>query len=221
MGFVPAVEIKPYGDGPVLLDEIKPSQDRINKLCSNKLVAAEFGAFRQRVFFTRQDVSDNDLKNQPDSAIILDPDDGAARVQEMAATDLANYDQSKSSEIDNLFTIAALPRHLRVNPGAAPSGEAIKADESPMVEHILNHQREMGEALVDLCGLLGIDAEPVWRNPEPRDQLREAQVVSEYAMLGVPWQVAAGKFAGWDADDLIDAASAAPTGTEPGTELLT
>lgn len=220
LGFVPAMSIHPYGDGPTLIDEIKPPQDRINKLCSNKLVAAEFGAFRQRVFFTRQDVTDNDIRNQPDSAIILDPDDGQTKVQELGATDLANYDDSKSAEIDNLFTIAALPRHLRVNPGAAPSGEAIKADEAPMVEHVLNHQREMGEAIIDLCALLGVDVEPVWRNPEPRDQLREAQVVSEYAMMGVDWRVAAAKFAGWDADELVEAGTVAPTGSEPGSELL-
>ena len=90
-----------------------------------------------------------------------------------------------------------------------------------MVEHILNHHREMGEAIVDLMGLLGIDAEPVWRNPEPRDQLREAQVVSEYAMMGVPWQVAAAKFAGWDMDELTDASTATPTGAEPGAETFT
>lgn len=220
LGFVPAVQINPFGDGPVLIDEIRPSQDRINKLVSNKLVAAEFGAFRQRVFFTRQDVDQFDLRNAPDSAIILDPDDGAARVQEMSATDLANYDQSISAEIDNLFTIAALPRHLRVNPGQPPSGEAIKADESPLVEHIYDHQREIGEAMTDLLSRLGIDAEPTWRNPEPRDQLREAQVVREYAAVGAPWQTVAQMFAGWTQDDVAEVQAAPPTGTEPGTELF-
>ena len=220
LGFVPAMEVAPYGDGPALIDEIRPSQDRINKLCSNKLIAAEFGAFRQRVFFTRQQVTDYDLRNVPDNAIVLDPDDGNAKVQEMAATDLANYDNSKNAEIDNLFTIAALPRHLRVNPGSPPSGEAIKADEMPLVEHILNYQREAGEAVTDMLALLGVDAEPVWRNPEPRDQLREAQVVAEYVMMGLPWQAAAQKFAGWSEEDIADAATTAPTGTEPGAELL-
>lgn len=220
LGYVPAVQINPYGDGPVLIDEIRPSQDRINKLCSNKLVAAEFGAFRQRVFFTRQDVQPSDLRNQPDSAIILDPDDGQTRVQEMSATDLANYDQSKSSEIDNLFTIAALPRHLRVNPGSPPSGDAIKADEAPLVEHIYDHQREVGEALMDLLRDMGIEAEPAWRNPEPRDELSDADVVARYVSVGVPWQVAAQRFAGWDEEAVAEAGTTAPSGTEPGAELF-
>ena len=215
LGFVPAVDVAPYGDGPVLIDEISQSQDRINKLCSNKLVAAEFGAFRQRVFFTRQEVTNYDLRNAPDNAIVLDPDHGATRVQEMSVTELSNYDNSKTSEIDGLFTIAGLPRHMRVNAGANPSGEAIKADEMPLVEHLLNHQREGGEALVDLMRLLDVDAAPVWRNPVPAEELAEAQVVSEYAAVGVPWQTTVARYAGWSEEEILEASIVAPTGTEP------
>ncbi len=220
LGSVPVQVVTPYGDGPVLLDQIIPSQDRINKLASNKLIAAEFGAFRQRVFFTRQQINDGDLRNLPDTAIVLDPDDGQAKVQEMSATDLSNYDSSKDSEINGLFTIASLPRHMRVNPGTPPSGEAIKADEAPLVEALLDHQREMGEGIVEALALAGVDAEPQWRNPAPRNELSEADTVSRYVMMGVPWQVAVQKFAGWSLAEVQEAEALQPNGSEPGANLF-
>jgi len=222
---VPVVEVTPYGDGPPLLDQITPIQDRINKIGANKFVAAEFGAFRQRVFFTRQDVTPFDLRNAPDHAIILDPGDpdGQSRVQELNATDLANYDKAKDSEVDGLFTIATLPRHLRVNPGTPPSGEAIKADEGPFVEAIRDHQRSMAEALADAMRLFGeLEAEPIWRDPEVHNEQAMAATVAEFVGAGVPWQKAVQMYAGWTEDDVAEAEAAAsqPTGNAVGAALL-
>jgi hypothetical protein len=139
----------------------------------------------------------------------------------MSATDLANYDQSKDAEINGLFSIASLPRHMRVNPGALPSGEALKADEGPLVEAVLDSQRELGEGIVDLLTLLNLDAEPQWRNPEVRNELYDADVVSRYSQTGVPWEVPARMFAGWSDDDIAEAQAAQiPTGVEPGTDLF-
>lgn len=205
---VPVFPINPYGYmAPPLLDQISPIQDRINKITANKFVAAEFGAFRQRVFFTRQDLDPYTVRQQPDHAIVLDPGDadGRASVQELGATDLANYDNAKNSEVDALFTIASLPRHMRVNPGAAPSGEAIKADEGPFVEALHDHQREYGQALVGALGLLGIEAEPVWRDVEPHDDLINAQIVSTLVAAGIPWQVAAARYLAMSSEEIAEA----------------
>lgn len=207
-GQVPVVMVNPYGYlGAPLLDQISPIQDRINKITANKLVAAEFGAFRQRVFFTRQELSADAVKQSPDTAIVLDPgdSDAQARVQEMTATDLANYDNAKNSEVDALFTIASLPRHMRVNPGTAPSGEAIKADEGPFTESLTDHQREFGQAYVQALNMLGIDAQPLWRDVVVNDERGSAEVVDKLVASGMPWSVLATKYLGWTPDEVAEA----------------
>lgn len=205
---VPVIPVNPYGYlASPMIDIISPIQDRINKLVSNKLIAAEFGAFKQRVFFTRQQLSPEAIRQQPDTAIVLDPGDGdsKASVQEMSATDLGNYDDAKNAEVDALFTVASLPRHMRVNPGSAPSGEAIKADEAPFIEAITDHQREFGQAFVQAFGLLGVEAEPMWRNPVANDDLSNARVVGELVQSGVPWQALMGRYLGWSPDEVEEA----------------
>lgn len=214
----PVTAVYPFGlDAPCLLDVIAPIQDRINKISANKFVAAEFGAFRQRVFFTEQAVEDEDLQNRPDRAIILDPGDTGrqARVQELSATDLANYDNSLRREVEALFTLGLLPRHLMVNTGVSPSGEAIRADEGPLVEACVDHQREFGAALSHALDLFGVDAAPVWKSPAPEDDLSSATTVRTFVDAGVPWQDAVVRYAGWSDEDVE---AAAPEVT-PGTAL--
>ena len=207
-GQVPAFIVSPYGyQGSPLIDQISPIQDRINKITANKFVAAEFGAFKQRIFFTRQQLDPHAVRQQPDHAIVLDPgEQGAqARVQEMTASDLSNYDNAKTAEVDALFTIATLPRHMRVNPGSAPSGEAIKADEGPFVEALIDHQREMGEAITAAMALMNKDATPIWRDVEVHNELNNAQMVRTLVESGIPWTVAAQKYLGWTPDEIAEA----------------
>lgn len=216
LGQVPMVKVAPYGGGPVLMDAIAPVQDRVNKLVANQLVAAEFGAFRQRVFFTRQEVTSADLVNAPDHAIILDPGEtgeGQPRMQETSATDLGNYESVKQETINALFTIASLPRHMRVNPGSPPSGDAIKADEGPLVQALREHQREIGEALHDALALLEIDADPVWRDPEVNDDLANSQVLGTMVAAGIPWQYAAKQALGWSDEQIAEATRAGQQAT--------
>ena len=204
---VPGVQFSPYDEGQPLIDSITGLQNRINKLAANKFVAAEFGAFRQRVFFTRQEVTPFDLKNAPDEAIILDPGDtdAAARVQEMAATELSNYDNAKNAEVDALFTIATLPRHMRVNPGSPPSGDAIKADEGPFVEAIRDLHNQLGSTLVEAMALLGIDAEPIWRDPTVANELTQAQTVQTLVDSGMPVGALMERYAGWTEEEVTKA----------------
>ena len=221
---VPVFPANPYGFmAPNMIDQISSVQDRINKLSANKFVAAEFGAFKQRVFFTQQQVDPYALRQQPDTAIVLDPgEDGKARVQELGATDLRNYDEAKNAEVDALFTIASLPRHMRVNPGATPSGEAIKADEGPFVESLRDHQREFGETLMSAYALIGVEnVEPVWRDVEPHDDLINAQVVSTLVGAGIPWQVAAQKYLGMSEEDVREAQALIQSQTPSGVDDFT
>ena len=205
---VPVVPCQPYGfQAAPLLDQVKPIQDKINKLSANKFVAAEFGAFKQRVFFTRQQLDPFDVRQQPDTAIVLDPGDSDARasVQELGQTDLTVFDHAKDKEIDAFFTIAALPRHLRQNMPGHVSGEALKADESPFLEALHDHQREFGEGMVEAMRIMGIEATPAWRDTSPRDEFRNAQTLDLLVRSGLPWQTAAQMYMGFSSEEIADA----------------
>jgi hypothetical protein len=95
---------------------------------------------------------------------------------------------------------------MRVNPGSTDaSGEAIKADEGPFTESLHDHQREFGQAFQAALDLLGIEAEPVWRDVIVQNDLNNAQVVSQLVQAGVPWQIAAQKYLGFTPDEINEA----------------
>lgn len=222
---VPAVPVLPYADGPVLIDTLHPAQDRVNKITSNKMVAGEFTAFAQRVFFTRQDVQPYDLRNAPDHAIVLDPGDadGKASVQQLPSGDLTGYIRDRNDEIDNLFTLGSLPRHMRVNPGAPPSGDAMRADEGPFVQAVEDNQRELGEALVSGLALLGVDADPIWKSVAVDDRGSNAQAFAQTTAAGLPWQMTVREYLGWTDEQVVEAETYLQGTTEPdalGAALL-
>lgn len=205
---VPVFPCNPYGDmAAPLIDRIAPVQDRINKIITNQFVVLEWSAFKQRVFFTRQDLDPWDVRQEPDSAIILDPGDADAKasVVELGGSEIGGYDAIKDKTIHSLFTIANLPRHMLVNPGVNVSGEAIKADEGPFVSAIHNHQREFGQAFAAALALCGIQAEPVWKDPETRNDQTAAKTVMDLVTAGIPWQTGAMRYLGFTPQEIQEA----------------
>lgn len=186
-----------------------PIQDKINKLAANKMVSAEFAAWRQRVLLTTQDVPDATLRPSPGGWLVLDPggetEEGkapATQVVELQATELANYDNSKSSEVDTLFTLCQLPRHLRINPGSPPSGDAVRADEAPYIGMVQAHQKAYGATWADVAQAIGYNVVPAWRPAEVANDEAEARTVAAYVTAGVPVDVALEYVAGWPEERL-------------------
>lgn len=210
---VPVFACEPWGyQAAPLIDQIAPIQDKINKLSANKFVAAEFGAFKQRIFFTRQQLDPYAVRQQPDHAIVLDPGDaeGKASVQELGGSDLKIYDDAKAAEIDALFTIGMLPRHLRANLGSHVSGEAMRADEAPFTQSLKDNQREFGMALEEAFRLIGVEASPLWRDVEARDEFKQAQTTDLMVQAGVPWQTAVVRFGGMTPEEVAEAEENTP-----------
>lgn len=210
-GKCPVVPFKLDRSGRSWLHDAIPVQDKINKLAANKMVTAEFLAFPQRYALTDQVIPEGTLRYSPGKMLKLDPGGGLdeegkgiapTSVGEFTAADLETYDKAKNAEVDTLFTIKLLPRHLRINPGTPPSGDAVKADEGPHTSYVRNTcQKLFGAAWSDVQQLMGNDVVPVWESPEVANALAEAQELDYLVRSGVPL-LAALRRTGWTPDEI-------------------
>jgi len=132
------------------LANVVPLQNGVNKLMSDMLVAAEFGAFSQRWVISNADKLDQ-LKNAPNQIWTIPAGDGVGQqssVGQFSATDLDNYLKAIDRLSTTIGIITHTPKHYFYNQGGDPSGEALIALEAP-----LNHKAE------SRIGRF----EPVWR----------------------------------------------------------
>lgn len=210
MGTVPVFRFARDRRGRSVLQNLVPIQDKINKLGANKMVAAEFLAWRQRWILTTQQIPDDKLRPAPGSVLQLDPggetedgDSPPTRVGEFAATELGNYDNAQAAEVVKFFTIGQLPRHLIVDPGTPPSGDSIKADEGPFISTVLDSQQMYGGTWADLWRALGYDVEPAWTDPRTENLESAARTVLTLNQAGCPVDLAIRVVLGWD-EELLE-----------------
>lgn len=189
------------------LDAIRPFQDRIDMLEIEKVIAGLFGASRQRVFFTHQELEDGDTESSPDFAIVLEPGDrenGQASVTEFNYTPLENYDSGIDKEIDRLYEVADLPKHGRTNTGGRVSGETVKAEEGPFTSMIGGWTGSFDESWREVFALMEITTEPTWREIVTRNEQTEAEIVKTLVDSGAPLEWALKYAMDLDEDALKD-----------------
>jgi Phage portal protein, SPP1 Gp6-like len=226
LGAVPVVRFARAWDGRSKLEDIIPIQDRINKLTADKIVAAEFGAFPQRWVLTNDDPPPGALRPSPGGLWVIPPastspdanEDAPTTVGQFALTELSNYDGTIQTEVNALFTIAQLPRHLLINPGVAPSGEAIKADEGPMVANVRGYRDMFAASWRDVMQLCGVDVEAVFGDVEVHNELTAAQTFRELTTSGMPLRMAA-EFALDLPEEELDELDALPLPPQPGAAV--
>lgn len=192
-----------------LVATLIPTQNRINKLEANKMVAAEWTAHRRLAIMTKQQIDDDTARLRPNRATVLDPggdgDTAPTSIWEGSAAELSNFDDSIRTEIDKLFTKATLPSHIAVEAGkVAPSGVEREADEGPFVEMIKDTEAVLDACWVDLWQLLfgEIEVKPVWRNPSIKSDSEQVATASAAVTGGLPADMAWQKYAGLDDDEL-------------------
>lgn len=210
-GKCPVVPFKLERRGRSWLRDVVPLQDKINKLSANKMVGAEFLAWPQRYALTDQEIPDGVLQYSPAKFLQLDPGGGTSdtgeaiaptSVGEFSTADLKMLDDAHSAEVDKLFTIKLLPRHLRQNPGTPPSGDAVKADEGPHVSYVRSTCMAMfGASWADVQELMGNPVVPVWADPEVHNAVAEATELDLLVRSGVPLLSALRRI-GWSSDEI-------------------
>jgi len=137
--------VNPFGEVPVFhfrkarrvrsdLTNVLPIQDSVNKLNADMMVAAEFGAFKQRYVISNAEVQGK-LRNSPDEIWDLPAGDGVGQ-QTMAgqfdATPLSNYLDGIDKLVIAISSITRTPKHYFFAVGSNLSGEALIAMESSL-----------------------------------------------------------------------------------------
>lgn len=210
-GLEPAEEpiaANPFGQVPVFhfrtgrnamseLQDVVPLQNGINKLLIDMMVAAEYGAFRQRWVISNAEV-EGMLRNAPNEIWSLPAGDGVGQqtqVGQFEATDLGVY----LAAIDNLASaigiISRTPKHYFYSQGGDPSGEALIALEAPLNKKCTRHigrftptWQRAAQFLLQLAGhtVDRTDIVPVFEKPETVQPFTRAQVRQFEVASGIP-----------------------------------
>lgn len=190
-------------DGESEIDDVLPTQNRINELLFDRQLAAWTAAYQQKW------ATGIDIPRDPETGKPVQPFDAAidrlwadtnteARFGAFPATELANYIDAIEADIKHLAVITRTPRHYLVESGQTPSGDSIKSAETGLVAKVGEKQTDYGRSLVELvrvrAALMGETSEAmetIWRDPEFRTlgELTDAVIKQKTAGL-IPTRVA-------------------------------
>lgn len=218
-----AVSDNLYGEVPVFhiainkrtgvseLTNIVTLQDAVNKLLSDMMVAAEFGAYKQRYIITNADTKA--LVNKPNVIWEIPPADGGTQpvsVGEFAEANLDNFLNAIDKLANAIAVISRTPKHYFYQSGSNVSGEALMAMESPLVakaeQYIKNFStawRELGAFVLKLYGIEVPETEinPIWEPVQSVQPLTEAQTIKTHIDSGIPLETVL-RWAGKDQDEI-------------------
>lgn len=171
-------DVNAFGQSEIA--DVIPTQDRINKTLFDRIVAAEYGAFRQR-WATGLELPTDPQTNQPIDtfeasvrrfAVNPEPD---GKFGTFDATDLRPYLDVIEQDLVLMARIAGVPPHYLTSKGEFPSGDALRSAEAPLIARCVRKQDTFGDGWERLMGmaarLAGMDdvmLETQWRNPETR-----------------------------------------------------
>lgn len=209
LGVVPVIALS---NTPTLLlggeSDLKPAiplQNAINKLCSDLMVASEFGAFRQRVLtgveIPRDPETGRPLGHSEITAAMSrlwtfeNPD---AKVTDLAQTDLTNFTKAVEMFRQDLAAQTRTPPHYLLGQVVNASGDALKVAEAGLVSKcrrkILYFSDPWEEAMALALAATGrtvaaSDVQSLWGDPE-RTSLGELVDASvKKRTLGIPLEV--------------------------------
>jgi len=176
---------------------VRSMQDAVNKLLADMMVAAEYGAFKQRYIISNAELGT--LKNAPNEIWEIPAGDGVSQdttVGEFGETSLDNFLQG----IDNLATsigiVSRTPKHYFFKDTQREiSGEALYALEGPLIKKVSRYIERFTRTWQDLAAfLLELDGEtvdpldivPVWVPPNTIQPRTRAEIRQFNNNSGIP-----------------------------------
>lgn len=178
------------------LINVVPLQNGVNKLLIDMMVAAEFGAFRQRWIISNSDTEK--LKNAPNEIWSIPAGDGvgqSTQVGDFQPTDLGNYLTAIDKLASAIGVITRTPKHYFFTQGGDPSGEALIAMEAPLnkkaSDYIARLTSTWRPALAFALKLLGTEVKPSditlrYERPETVQPLTQSIVRQNSVTAGIP-----------------------------------
>ena len=185
-----------------LADIITP-QAQLNKVLADMMIAAEYGAYKQRYVISNMTGLDKKIKNAPNQIWDLAPGDGEGQptsVGEFSATELSNYLAAIERSAGVIATIAGIPKTLLFAQGDIPSGASLRALEAPLVRKAERYAgrwevtwRKVLRWLMAQAGLGDVpttDIDVVWSEPATTQPEVDATTVKTLVEAGVPLRTA-------------------------------
>lgn len=177
---------------PAVLD----TQDAVNKLFADMMVAAEYGAFKQRYIISSSDLGT--LKNAPNEIWDLPAGDGLSQpttVGEFAETGLGNFMDAMERLAASIGKTTRTPLYyFDLGKRADPSGETLMAMDAPLVKkcekYIKRFSHEWERLARFVAPLIGVDVQAdiqaVYADPRTIQPLTEAQTRKTNVESGIP-----------------------------------
>ncbi len=166
-------------------------QDAVNKLFSDMMVAAEFGAFKQRWIIGNADITD--LENAPWKIWGVpagQAGEGATQVGEFQETDLENYMSPMEMLSQSIAIITRTPKHYFLQTGANVSGESLLAMEGPLNKKVERYRKSFESTWLELARYLigqdDLELTAVWKPIESVQPLTEMEIVKTATTAGIP-----------------------------------
>jgi hypothetical protein len=209
----------PYGIIPVFhfrkerrkirgdIEGVRPIQDAINKLLADMMVAAEFGAFRQRWIISNADTQS--LRNAPNEIWSIPAGDGIGQqtqVGDFEPTDLNVYIRAVDHFSTAIAIISRTPKHFFYGQGGDPSGESLIALEAPLndkcslyIDRFKAEWRKVAEFIMLLIGqsVSRAEIEPIFANPQTIQPLTQAQIRKTNVEANIPIRTTLRREEGW------------------------
>ncbi|MEM4406550.1 MAG: phage portal protein [Candidatus Methanomethylicaceae archaeon] len=234
--------LNPFGKIPVFhfrlydrvlhgdLHDVIPIQNGINKLLTDMMVAAEYGAFKQRWIISNADVSV--LKNAPNEIWYIPAGDGtgqSSQVGEFSSTDLGNYLDAVERLAADISRISRVPLHYFYARGNYPSGDSLVAMEAPLNfkvrDRIERFEPIWREAIAFALQIEGAEITPQeivinWLNVQILQPETTAKVRLLNVQSGIPLEISL-KREGWTSAEIEDLREAQQVSSaELGEKLL-
>lgn len=179
------------------LDDVIPLQNGINKLLIDMMVAAEYGAFKQRWIISNVEI-EGKLKNAPNEIWSIPAGDGLGQQTQVGQFDSSDL-QIYLKAIDSLSTAAGIisrtPKHYFYAQQGTPSGEALIAMEAPLnkkctrlIGRFSPTWQDVGSFLLELSGreVPSKEIAAVFEKPTTVQPLTSSQVRQFDVTTGIP-----------------------------------
>jgi len=188
-------------------EDVVDIQLRINNTIFHRLVAEQFGSFRQKAildYVLERDVNGDpippELRNDPGTAWIFEPGEDGNRptLFEFSQTSTTDIISASAADVRDLASISRTPPHYLLTGMVNVTGDALKAAETGLImkvkrEHIPEASGGW-ESTMAKAAMLANDptdftnAETLWADPESRTLGELADAALKKKTAGVTWR---------------------------------